>query len=342
MRVQEKVSLKDHSTMRLGGQAAYFCTISDKHELVNALDWADKHRQKVKIIGGGSNLVWSDDGFAGLVIVNQIKGFKVVKQGSTSYVTVGAGEDWDSVVERTVRLGLSGIEALSLIPGRAGATPVQNVGAYGQDVSQTLVRIEAYDRDSQAFITLQAEDCQFSYRYSRFKGPDAGRFFIVALTFALQRVNPRPPFYPAVANYLREHRINVVTPLVLRQAVIAIRSAKLPDPTKVANSGSFFGNPIVGPQTLAKLLKKYPDAPHWVLSGGNAKLSAAWLIDQAGFKNFRDKSTGMATWPQQPLVLVNEKAKKTEDLIVFQAKIRSAVDKKFGVYLENEPEIVEV
>lgn len=341
MNVQANVLLKDFSTMRLGGPAKYLTQIADRYALIDALAWAEEHKLKTIVIGGGSNIVWGDKGYNGLVIVNHILGFKVHPEDKEfSYVTVGAGENWDSVVKRTVAAGLHGIEALSLIPGSAGATPVQNVGAYGQEIADCLVSIEAYDTTHKQFVTIPNEDCAFGYRTSRFKTADKGRFVIVGLTFRLRHINPRPPYYPAVANYLREHRINVVTPKTLRKAVIAIRSSKLPDPAKVANNGSFFANPIVSTSSYNALAKEYPDAPHWEVSKTEVKLSAAWLIEHAGFKNYRDTKTGMATWPSQPLVLVNEHARTTKDLLTFRNTIVSAVQKKFGVQLVQEPELI--
>lgn len=340
MHMQFDVSLADHSTMRLGGKAKALCTITDKSELVEALRWAKQKKLPVIMIGGGSNIIWGDDGFPGLVMVNALKGFAVTEDHGTGIVTIGAGENWDSVVKRTVAAGLSGIEALSLIPGTAGATPVQNVGAYGQEIADVLISLEAYDTEHKTFVTLQADDCDFGYRASRFKGKDKGRFFITEIKLELQRLNPRPPFYPAVADYLREHREQVVTPRVLRKAVIAIRSAKLPDPAKVANNGSFFGNPIITKTAYKKLAEDYPNMPHWPTSDGKVKVSAAWLIGAAGLKGYQDKKTGMATWPKQPLVFVNQHAQKTADLIDFRGKFIMTVQDKFGITLEQEPELI--
>ncbi len=296
MRFQENVDLSKYSTMRLGGTGKYLTTVRDKHELAEAVMWAKAGKKKFIVIGGGSNIAWADTGYGGLVIVNKIPGFEIKKENNRqSYVTVGAGEDWDTVVSRTVDAGLHGIEALSLIPGTTGATPIQNVGAYGQEIAQTLVSIEAYDTVHDRFVVIDAEDCDFAYRHSRFKGKDKGRFAIVSLTFQLRRVNPRPPFYPALTTYLRDNKIHVITPRVMRNAVIAIRQAKLPDPKKIANNGSYFANPIVPKSKAAALKQKYTLMPSWSADGG-VKLSAAWLIDQCGLKNFHDKKTGMSTW----------------------------------------------
>lgn len=341
MQITEQVSLSAHSTMGLGGPAAYLCSVTNRMELLEALSWAQTHQLPVIMVGGGSNIVWSDAGFPGLVIVNKVMRYEVFEEDETNaYLTIGAGEVWDSVVERSVAAGLTGIEALSLIPGSAGATPVQNVGAYGQEIAQTLVTIEAFDTQAADFVTLAGSDCGFGYRTSRFKTTDRGRFFITGLTLHLRKGNPLPPFYGAVQQYFSDHAITTYTPAALRQAVIAIRQSKLPDPATVRNNGSFFANPIVDEDTLIRLKDQYENLPHWPTSDGRAKLSAAWLLEQAGFKDYHDAETGMATWPQQPLVLVNEKATSTQQLLAFRQKILDAVQQKFGVQLVQEPELL--
>lgn len=341
MNPQQNVSLRDYSTMRLGGTAAYLCEISSRQELANAIAWATEHSLPMVMIGGGSNIIWRDEGFGGLVIVNNVLRYEDFGEDEDNhYITIGAGENWDSVVERTVAAGLSGIECLSLIPGKAGATPVQNVGAYGQEIANTLVSVEVYDRTTGTFANIPNEDCGFGYRTSRFKTTDKERFFITALTLHLTTAQPKPPFYGSLQKYLDEHDIHDYTPQTLREAVIAIRSSKLPDPAQVANNGSFFANPIVDAGTYIQIKADYEtDIPHWEVEGG-IKLSAAWLIEQIGFKGIHDQETGMATWPTQPLVLVNEAAQNTGDLLAFRQKILDAVQVKFGIVLQQEPEIL--
>jgi UDP-N-acetylmuramate dehydrogenase len=340
MQIEENVSLSAYSTMGLGGVAAYLCTISNRNEAAEALTWAKAHNLPAVMIGGGSNIIWRDGGYPGLVIVNNILHYELFNEDETNtYLTVGAGELWDQVVERSVVAGLTGIEALSLIPGKTGATPVQNVGAYGQDISQTLTTVEAYDTQTEGFLTIPTSDCAFGYRTSRFKTTDHSRFFITAITLHLRRGNPMPPFYSTVESYFNEHGIANRTPAALRQAVIDIRSAKLPDPAIVRNCGSFFANPIVNEGTYLVLLERYPNLPSWPADSG-IKLPAAWLIEQVGFKDAHDQETGMATWPAQPLVLVNENAKSTNDLLAYKQKIVDAVKAKFNLTLEQEPELL--
>ncbi len=343
MKVLENISLADYSTMGLGGAAKYLTTAETNMELLEALSWAQERKLQIMMIGDGSNIVWKDEGFDGLIIVNKIERYETFNEDDTDYyITAGAGENWDTVVERTAQAGLTGIEALSLIPGTVGATPVQNVGAYGQEISQTLTTIEAFDLEHGDFVNLRGDDCAFGYRTSRFKTVDRGRFFITAITLHLRKANPEGPFYASAQKYLDENGITEVTPQALRNAVIAVRQSRLPDPTEVRNNGSFFANPIIKTDDLVRIRAGYPKIPSWTLENGDAKISAAWLMEQAGFKDYHDEATGMATWPAQPLVLVNEKAKSTADLLTFKQNIVDTVNKKFGITLIQEPELLPV
>ena len=337
----ENVPLTSYSTMRLGGTAAFVTDVASRQDVIDAVLWAEERTLPVIMIGEGSNIIWDDDGFPGLVIVNRIQGFEVTGEYEESkYLTVGSGVNWDSFVSKTVEMGLSGIEYLSLVPGTVGATPIQNVGAYGAEVSQTITTIEAYDKVEKKLVTLRNSDCAFGYRTSRFKTTDKGRFFITSVTFLLQHVKPQPPYYGALEKYFTEHNYTEITNQVIRDAVIAIRSSKLPDPKLVANNGSFFANPIISSTDYFELSNDYPDAPHWPTDDGNVKISAAWLLEQAGFKDFHDPETGMATWATQPLVLVNEHAETTAQLKIFRQKLVDTVQQKFNITLIQEPELI--
>jgi UDP-N-acetylmuramate dehydrogenase len=336
------VSLSNYSTMRLGGIADYLVDIHSTEDVAAAYQWAQERSLPVIMIGGGSNIYWQDDGFRGLVMVNKILGYDDhTEADGTHTLTVGAGEPWDSVVARSVQAGLTGIEALSLIPGTAGGTPVQNVGAYGQRISQTLVNVGAFDSHAQQFVTIQNKDCAFAYRESRFKSTDHGRFFIASITLRLHVGNPLPPYYAAVQSYLQQYPVTTpITSAVLRDVVIAIRRSKLPDPEEVANNGSFFANPIVTASDAKRLQAQFPDIPCWPSDDGMYKIPAAWLIEQVGLKGYHDPETGMATWDKHALVLVNEHAKNTRDLLLFKQKIVGAVEAKFGITLVQEPELL--
>jgi len=341
MNILRNEPLKNHSTMRLGGTAAYYTTVADRHELIDAVTWAAEQGLPVMVIGDGSNIIWRDEGFPGLLIVNKIMRFEEQQEDDENYyVTIGAGENWDSVVARTVEKGMTGIEALSLIPGTAGATPVQNVGAYGQEIANTLVSVEAYDTELKQMVSIPKIDCAFGYRTSRFKTGDRGRFIITAITLHLLKGDPQPPFYKALQGYFDEHGVAHPTPQITREAVIAIRQSKLPDPAHVANNGSFFANPIVDEGQFIQLQADYPDMPGWPQEDGRIKIPAAWLLETAGFKGIHDQETGMATWPTQPLVLVNEQAQSTAQLLQFRQKILDTVKQKFDITLEQEPELL--
>lgn len=340
MDIRQNEPLGKHSTMRLGGIAAYAVDVHTRSEVQQAVQWADQYGLPAVMIGLGSNIVWRDEGFGGLLIINHVMGYEEQEDGENYYITAGAGENWDSVVARTTAKGLTGIEALSLIPGTVGATPVQNVGAYGQEIAHTLVGIEAYDRQTKQIVNVQNMDCGFGYRTSRFKTVDHGRFFITSVTLHLLRSNPLPPFYAALQIYFDERGMHDYTPQMVRDAVIAIRKSKLPDPAKVANNGSFFANPIINDSALVQLQADFGAVPHWPTDDGHIKVPAAWLLERAGFKNVHDPETGMGTWPTQPLVLVNEHATTTAQLLAFKQKIVTAVAAKFGITLEQEPELL--
>jgi len=340
----QNVPLKDYSTMRLGGTARYAVEVTTREELKEAIDFATSQGLPWIVIGTGSNVIWRDEGFDGLLVINRIMGYEVNERDEENvYITVGGGESWDSVVERSVATGLSGIESLSLIPGTAGATPVQNVGAYGQEIGDVLLSAEVYDTQTGKFVFLSKYDCKFGYRDSIFKHEGRGRYAIAAITLHLLKSKPEPPFYQAVERYFAENNITDFSPENIRNAVITIRSGKLPDVAKVANNGSFFANPIVDEGKLVQLQADFPDIAFWKLEGGlAAKLSAAWMIEKAGFKDAHDTVTGMATWPTQPLVLVNESAKTTEDLLKFKQMIIDKVQTMFGITLIQEPELLPI
>ncbi|HYF96817.1 MAG TPA: UDP-N-acetylmuramate dehydrogenase [Patescibacteria group bacterium] len=340
MEPKQNVPLSQHSTMRLGGPAKYLMEITELSQIEPAIEWAETQGCKIIMIGDGSNIVWTDQGFDGLVLVNKILKFEIQEQEYQTFATIGAGENWDKSVERIVKAGLSGVENLSLIPGTTGATPVQNVGAYGKEIADVLVCVEAYDTSEKKMVIIPKTECNFSYRKSRFNQEDRGRFFITSITLALAKSPPMPPFYGALQNYLSQHQITTYTSEIIRKAVIEIRNSKLPDPTKVANCGSFFANPIVDNLQMEDLVQKFPDMPHWETSGSESKISAAWLLEQLGLKGYHEPNTGMAIWDKHSLVLVNEKAPDTASLLAFRDAIIKRVEEKFGIILKQEPELI--
>jgi UDP-N-acetylmuramate dehydrogenase len=341
MQILENVDLRLYSTMRLGGRGRWLAEAHTPDDVKNLIDWAKQRDAPFIVIGQGSNIVWLDTGFPGLVIVNRLKDIEVLSEDEDSLtLRAGAGEIWDEVVAWSVNRSLSGIEFLSKIPGLAGAAPVQNIGAYGADLSEAITEVAVYDTQTGAFETILADGCQFAYRTSRFKTTDKGRFVIMSLTLKLKKTNPHPPFYESLQKYLTDHAISEHTPKTIREAVADIRKIRLPDPSVVNNNGSFFTNPIVDKANYEKLKARYPEIKAWPMEDGRFKLGAGWMVEQAGFKEVHDDQTGMATWPGNALVMVNEHAQKTTDLLTFKQKILDEVQNKFGVTLEQEPELL--
>lgn len=339
MQIFESVSLRDYSTMHLGGEARFLTIIDTTEQLAEAVQWAGQKQLPILVLGGGSNVIFRDEGFAGLVIINRIAGFEVTQEddkGAT--VKIGAGENWDSVVARTVNMGLSGIEFLSAIPGSAGATPVQNVGAYGAEIAQTLLELAAYNLTTHQFETLSNADCHFTYRNSIFKSPHNRHYIITSITLRLNKTIPKPPFYASLQRYLDEHGITTFRPQIIRDAVVAVRSQRLPDPSIIPNTGSFFKNPIVERDVFEKVYALHPEMPFYEVGQNQIKMLAGWLVDNAGLKGY--EAHGMATYEKNALVLVNESATSYNDLAAFRDEICEKVRAKFGVTLEQEPELI--
>lgn len=336
MDVHENIPLKKYTTMRLGGPARFITQVNSTDELPGIYQNSQNQNIPIFILGGGSNILVPDEGFNGLVLLCRIKGFEVLDEDDYSAtVKIGAGENWDSVVERVVEMNLSGIEAMSAIPGTAGAAPVQNVGAYGQEIADTMISLEAFDLKTGEFTTLSGEDCKFGYRSSIFRTTQIGRYFITSITLKLSKNLPTPPFYAGLQKYLDEHNITNYNPKNIRQAVIAIRADKLPDPREIANSGSFFKNAIVEKWKFEDLLAKYPEMPHFTMSDGNYKIPTGWLIEQAGYKG--RELGAMRVHDKNALVLINSSADKYQELADARDEIIRAVFDKFGIEIEQEP-----
>lgn len=336
MDIHTNIPLKQYVTMRLGGNARFMVDIHDADEAKEIVAYAKSHNLPIYVLGGGSNTIVRDEGYDGIVVHNRIPGFEIIAETPQDVtIKVGAGEIWDDVVKRTVDMNLTGIECLSAIPGTAGAAPVQNIGAYGQEVAETIVSLEAYDEQTDQIVTLTNADCQFSYRYSIFRGDQMGRYIITSVTFKLYRAAPQPPFYKGVQDYLDAHSITIYTPQVLRDAVTAIRADKLPDPDERPNNGSFFKNAIIEDWQLADLKKTYPDTPTYDMPDGQFKVPTGWLIEQTGLKG--QLISGMRVHDKNALVLINEAATSYVDLATARDTIISAVRDKFHIEIEQEP-----
>jgi UDP-N-acetylmuramate dehydrogenase len=336
MDVHTNIPLRNYTTMRLGGNARFMTEVHTPEEVAEVCRNAKKQNLPIFILGGGSNVIVHDEGFAGIIVRNRIPGFEVVSdEPGQVRIKIGAGENWDETVKKTVDMNLSGIEAMSAIPGTAGAAPVQNVGAYGQEIADSLVSLEAYDIQNDTFILLENADCGFSYRHSIFRGSEAGRYVITSITLRLYKAAPQPPFYTAVQNYLDEHNITIYTAQTIRDVVIDIRKNKLPDPAEMPNTGSFFKNAIIEQWQLNDLQVQYPDMPTYDMPDGRFKVPAGWLIEQAGYKG--KTLYGMRVHDKNALVLINESAKSYADLAAARDEIIGAVRDKFRITIEQEP-----
>lgn len=336
MDIHTNIPLSNYTTMRLGGNARFMTDLLNADELPDLYKNAASQNVPIFILGGGSNTIARDEGYNGILVRNRIRGFDIVAEDTTSTtIKVGAGEIWDDIVAKTVEMKLSGIEAMSAIPGTMGAAPVQNIGAYGQEVAEVFVSLEAYDSYDNAFITMTTEDCAFGYRDSVFRSTGMGRYVILSVTLQLSKTSPTPPFYAALQTYLDQNDITLYTPQVIRDAVTAIRADKLPDPKLRPNSGSFFKNAIVEDWQLEDLRKTYPDVPSYEMADGNFKIPTGWLIDQLGFKG--QLLHGMRVNDKNALVLINESAASYDDLAAARNEIVGAVRDTFHILIEQEP-----
>ena len=336
-----------HTSLRLGGPAGRWVEATTEEELVAAVDGADQQGEPVLVLGGGSNLVVADDGFPGTVVHVATRGVvpDVDDSGDPSCsgatVTVAAGESWDDVVAQAVDRGWVGVEALSGIPGSVGATPIQNVGAYGQDVSQTVARVRVWDRKLRGIRTFAASECQFGYRSSRFKA-DPGRHLVLDVTFQFrQGTLGAPVAYAELARTLGVAE-GVRAPMAdVRAAVLHLRRGKGmvldADDHDTWSAGSFFTNPFLTPDQAAALPD---DAPRWEQPDGTLKSSAAWLIERAGFgKGYTSAAAGerVALSTKHTLALTNRGDATTDELLTLAREVRDGVRDRFGVTLVNEP-----
>ncbi|MBX9388358.1 UDP-N-acetylmuramate dehydrogenase [Streptomonospora nanhaiensis] len=349
--VQTGVPLADYTTLRLGGPAARFRVARDTDELVAAVAEAESAGDPLLVLGGGSNLVVADDGFAGTVVHADSQSVEFAEAGDGRVrVRAAAGVHWDPLVERAVAEGLSGIEFLSGIPGRVGATPIQNVGAYGQEVSQTIAEVLVYDRRTGERRTMSNAECGFAYRDSVFKGDD--RHVVCEVVFELTR-SPlsRPIRYAEVARALGTEAGARVPLDQARATVLELRRGKGmvldPDDPDTRSAGSFFTNPVLDPEDYAEFTRRAADLlgpdvqpPAHPGPDGRVKLSAAWLIDRAGFARGYGSPARIST--KHTLALTNPGGATTADLLALAREVRAGVAKAFGVTLVNEPVMVGV
>ena len=346
LKIQENVPLAELTTFKIGGSTRYFVEINNSAELKEAFEWIKNKGIDYFILGGGSNTIFNDTPYPGVVIKMNIMGFDVIEEHeSHSIIKVGAGEDWDKTVQRTVEMNLSGMEALSGIPGNTGATPVQNIGAYGQEVKDTIEFVEAYDTKQNKVVQLSAAECNFAYRDSIFKSSERGKYIICFVAFKLSRNKIATPQYKDVINYFSQRNINSPSLKEIREAILEIRKNKFVNPSVMPNAGSFFKNPTVDKSIAEKIMLKYPDVKPYPEDtkifpnpNGTYKLAAGWLIQEAGFKGVEFEKVRID--PNHALVLENKGGASQKDLMELVEKVRAKVLDIFGVELEIEPVIV--
>ncbi|WP_219825600.1 UDP-N-acetylmuramate dehydrogenase [Nonomuraea typhae] len=336
--------LAPYTTLGLGGPARDFAVAETAEQIVSLVAEADRDGVPTLVLGGGSNLVLSDEGFDGLVVRVASAGVRAERDGDQMVLTVEAGEDWDALVSRAVGEGWSGVECLSGVPGLVGSTPIQNVGAYGQDVSQTIRCVRAYDRRTRQVVDIEARRCGFSYRDSAFKR-DPSRHVVLGVTYALELSGLSGPVaYKELAARLDVPMGERVGLADVRAAVLALRKGKgmVLDPADpdTRSAGSFFTNPILTPDQAADLELRAPGHPRWEMPGGLTKVPAAWLIEQAGFaKGYRRGPARIST--KHTLALTNPDGRAgAGDLLALAREVRDGVREKFGVTLVNEPVMV--
>lgn len=337
-KLQKDINLSELTTFKIGGNCKYFVEISSVDQLPDVFEWLKANNLPYFILSGGSNTIFGDNQFPGLVLKISIKGFSIVKNSNNhTTIKVAAGEDWDKTVAKAVELGLSGIEALSHIPGLAGTAPVQNIGAYGQDIKNVIESVEAYNTKTGHNVSLSNSECKFGYRDSIFKSSSKGLYIITATILKLSKSMPKIPNYPDVINYFDTNKLTTPTLQQIREAIIAIRSSKLPDPQEIPNAGSFFKNPIIGKEVLVNLQSSHPKIKFFAYQD-KFKLSAAWLIEHSGLKG---KALGhVRVDPNHALVLENTGGASQREVLELVKNIQDKVNNKFGILLEPEPVIV--
>jgi UDP-N-acetylmuramate dehydrogenase len=342
MEIKENVSLRVYHTFGIDASARYFASFGDQEELGQLLEFAAGGKglgaMPLLVLGGGSNILFTRN-FDGMVMINAIRGIELIREDEHYvYVKVGAGENWHGFVQYCLRRNWAGVENLALIPGSVGASPMQNIGAYGVEIKEVFYELEAWDLRENRVFAFSVNDCRFGYRDSIFKRELKDRCVILNVTY---RLNKAPKFrieYGAIREALDEMRISQLTIQAVAQAVIKIRASKLPDPATIGNAGSFFKNPVVAEERFAALQVDAPGIVGFPIPDGSVKLAAGWLIEQCGWKGYRKGDAGC--FADQALVLVNYGHATGAEIFGLSEEILQSVKRKFGVLLEREVNIV--
>jgi UDP-N-acetylmuramate dehydrogenase len=344
MQFLEEVPLAPYTTFQIGGPARWFAEALSEDDIAAGIAFATERKLPLFILGGGSNLLVSDSGFSGLVLHIALRGIASTEESGRSIISAEAGEDWDGLVAYAVAAGLAGVECLSGIPGTVGGTPVQNVGAYGQEVSQTIVTVRAFDRKSLQFIDLAASDCGFSYRRSIFNSSQRDRYVVSRVHYALRKDAPANFVYADVARYFAARNVTAPTLVEVREAVRSIRAQKgmllMTGDADCHSAGSFFKNPVVPASVVDSLAQDLgvdkQSIPAYPALQGEVKLSAAWLIERAGFaKGYALGNAGISS--RHTLALINRGGASASEVTALRDQVIAAVASRFAVRLEPEP-----
>ena len=338
MRISENVLLRSYNTFGIAAQARFFASFSNASELEELLKTPPQQGLAHMILGGGSNVLFTKN-FDGIILKNEIKGISVAGEDDDYiYVKAGAGETWHSFVMDCIKNNRAGLENLSLIPGNVGASPMQNIGAYGVEIKDCFHELEAYHLQDHTIVKFNNEDCHFGYRESVFKRQYKGQFGILSVTYRLSKHPKLNTSYGAIEEELKQMGVQELTIQAISQAVINIRSSKLPDPAKIGNAGSFFKNPTVPAAKYEALKAAFPNIVAYPVAGGEFKLAAGWLIEQCGWKGFREGDAGVHA--RQALVLVNYGDASGNEIYHLSQQVLDSVAEKFGVSLEREVNII--
>jgi len=336
--LEENVALRALNTFGVDARARYFAHVRSAADLALLEDDPRLRGVPRLILGGGSNILFTRD-VDGVVVKVDVPGLREVGEDERAwFVEVGAGENWHATVQRLLEAGRPGLENLALIPGQAGAAPIQNIGAYGLELAERFHALSAWDIDARDVVTMSSDDCNFGYRDSAFKTALSGRRVILSVTLALPKRWMPVTGYAELANELKARGIASPTARDIFDAVCTIRRRKLPDPVSIGNAGSFFKNPIVSRDQHRHLLAHHPSLVSYPMPGGRFKLAAGWLIEAAGLKGATRGRAGV--YEKQALVLVNRGGATGAEILALAREVQEKVREKFGVWLEPEPVIV--
>lgn len=339
MELKQDFPLQKFNTFGLDVRAGHFLEIKSTEEATDYFKNHHNRKEKTLILGGGSNLLFSENKYDGIVIKNNVPGIHVVKENEQFFwVKAGSGVLWHSLVESCINANFGGIENLSLIPGTVGAAPIQNIGAYGVELKDVFEALEAIEISTGEKKYFRNEECQFGYRDSIFKRELKDKYFITHIVLRLSRNPVLNISYGQVQEYLKELNKNQYTIKDVSDVIIKIRQSKLPDPAVKGNAGSFFKNPVISQELLNAIMISYPDIPYFEQADSQKKIPAAWLIDQCQLKGYQHK--GAAVHVNQPLVLINNNHATGKDIIELSKKVQEKVFSTFGIQLEQEVSIV--